>query len=245
MKCPVLRIRSFFLAATLGIAAVGCNAPLERTHSNGHLSYAAARGYDFMDMFEVNVAAGVGLQAAVEITPVRVAYGYYDVTKMGTMGRSCGVWDEVRKEFFFVHSFMYWEKQPCYGDDFLFDADEMHLKNQQRGVKDHTRERFYEKWDWTTRYEDWERPWLDCVLEAHALFLGAELAFSPQECADFFLGIIGVDTVSHDDWRAADRALEPVSIPGQGAPPTFDPPPTPTPHPIDPSNPPPPPTHGN
>src|SRR5262245_11556205 len=108
MKCPVLRNRSFPVVRALAVATalatalatVGCNAPLERSHENGRLSYPAARGYDFMDMFELNVAAGAGLQAAVEITPVRVAYGAYDVTKMGTMGRACGIWDEARKEFF-------------------------------------------------------------------------------------------------------------------------------------------------
>ncbi len=233
MKCPALRNRSSRMVAAVLATAVatlalgGCNAPLERSHENGRLSYPAARGYDFMDMFEVNLAAGVGLQAAVEITPVRVAYGAYDVTKIGTMGRACGIWDEARKDFFFLHSFLYWEKQPCFGDDFLFDPDETHQKCQQRSALDHSRDRFYEKWEWTTRYEDWERPWLDCVIEAHALFIGAEIGFSPQECADFLLGILNVDTVSHDDWGAADRKTEPVSIPGQGAPPTLNPPGTP------------------
>ncbi len=216
-------VRSVAMATAL-FAAAGCNAPLEREHDAGKLSYPAARAYDFMDMFEVNLAGGVGLHAAAEITPIRVSYGYFDVTKMGTMGRSFGIWDELRKEFFFIHSFMYWQKQPCFGNRYMFDPDELHRINSSRNEDDHSRYRFYETWGWTTRYEDWERPWLDLVLEAHLLFVGAELGFSLQECADFALGIICVDTVSHDDWNPTPSPDEPVSIIGQGAPPTFRPP---------------------
>lgn len=211
------------VAATLLFTAIGCNAPGERDHVE-KLSYPAARGFDFLDMFEMNVAGGVGLHAALEITPIRVTYGYYDVTKMGTMGRSCGVWDEVRKEAFVAHTFLYWQKQPCVGNGFLFDPDELHRECKHRDADDHSRRRFYEAWDWTTRYEDWERPWLDLGIEAHALFVGAELGFSPQECADFFLGLVMVDSVSHDDWAPAMQNANPVGIAGQGAPPKLDPP---------------------
>ena len=206
------------LAASL-IAVVGCNAPGERSHENGPLSYPAARAYDFLDILEVNVGAGVGLQAAVEITPIRIGYGYYDTAKFGTMGRSVGIWDEDRREFWFGHTFLFWQKNPCFGNAYLFEPDELHRMNKKRSADDHSRVRFYEKWCWTTRYEDWERPWLDCVLEAHALFLGAEVAVSPQELADFVLGLFMIDTISHDDWVGVPHQAEPAA----GDPPPSDP----------------------
>jgi hypothetical protein len=138
------------------------------------------------------------------------------------------VWDELRKEFWVIHTFLYWEKDPCFGNAFLFDPDELHRVNRTRTGRDYSQPRFYEDWGWTTRYEDWERPWLDLVLEAHALFIGAEIAVSPQELADFLLGIFFVDAVSHDDWAPSPPDAVPAG--GEPAPPA---PPKQTPRPMD------------
>ena len=209
MRQSTARLRPLLVTAAL--FAVGCNAPGERSHEAGPLSYPAARGFDFLDIFEMNVAAGVGLHAALEVTPIRIAYGYYDATKFGMMGRSFGTWEELRKDFWVIHTFLYWTKEPCWGDAYLFDPEELRRFCQQRDPDDHSPLRFYDRWCWTTRYEDWERPWLDLVIEAHPLFVGAEIAVSPQELADFFLGIFKIDTISHDDWKPAPRDAAPVA----------------------------------
>lgn len=205
--------RSTLLA--LAVAALaGCNAPGERSKDVRQLSWPVARAYDFMDVFELNVAAGTGLHAAAAIEPVRVGLGWYDTAKMGMMGRGVGIWDEDRREFFLGHELMFWKKNPCYGNAYLFDVEETKRMNHVREPTDHSRLAFWEPWCWTTRYQDYEKPWLDVDAEVHVCFLGLRAGVSPQELADFFLGLFLVDTISHDDYAAVPRDIDlPVAAP--------------------------------
>lgn len=189
------------VASTL--LTTGCNAPGARDPAAGRLSYPAARAYDFMDMFELNVGAGTGLHVAAAVEPIRVGYGYTEACRMGMMGRAAGVWDESRQELFVgLHDLLTWEKSPCCGTPFLFDPDALHYANDTREPENYTRVPFYSNWGWITRYEDWEKEWLDVAVEAHLLFVSLDVGFSPQEMVDFVLGLAGVDCVSQDDYQA-------------------------------------------
>lgn len=201
--------RGLLLLATVALTT-GCNAPGARDQSAGKLSYPEARLYDFMDMFELNMGAGAGLHVAAAVEPIRVGYGYTDACRYGMMGRAAGVWDESREELFVgLHDLVHWEKDPCCGTQFLFDPDALHYHNDQREPENYTRRPFYSNWGWITRFEDWEKEWLDVTLEAHLLFLSLDVGFSPQESVDFLLGLAGIDCISHDDYHAAPQdALE-------------------------------------
>ncbi len=185
---------------SLLLVASGCNAPGARDQSTPELGYFCARGMDFLDILEFNVGAGTGLHASAGVEPIRVGLGGYKSTKAGMMGRSIGTWDESRNELFIgLHDLVCWEKRPCYGNGYLFTHDETHRRNVLPDADETERPTFYEDWGWATRYEDWEKPWLDVSAEVHLLFVGVDAGFSIQETLDFLLGIFGVDSVSHDD----------------------------------------------
>lgn len=218
MHMPISR--SLALVSALFVA--GCNAPGERDPATPPLDYFCARGLDFMDIFEINLSAGTGLFAAAAVEPVRAGFGYYDASKFGMQGRSCGVWEEDRKELCLVLSNLgWWRKQPCTGNGYLFDPDEFRRAHYMPDASEPGRKPFYEEWGWTTRLEDWERPWLDVNVEAHVLFIGVDVGISVQDTFDFVLGIFGVDTISHDDFAAepeletepATRSGPPISRP--------------------------------
>ncbi|MFH0946813.1 MAG: hypothetical protein V2A76_16585, partial [Planctomycetota bacterium] len=198
------------LIACLSIAATGCNAPGARTGDTEKLNYFAARGLDLMDVVEINVGAGTGLLVSAAIEPIKVGYGFYDSSKAGMMGRSCGTWDECRREMFIgLHHLNRWHKRPCFGNGYLFTRDVVHRENRLRDPNDRSRLRFYEEWNWVTRFEDHEKHWLDLGIEAHLLFLGVDATLSPQEAFDFVLGLFTVDAISHDDYEAkVDEVME-------------------------------------
>lgn len=188
------------LAVGLLLPALGCNAPGPRSQDVPELGYLEARGADFLDMFELNVGAGAGLHFAVALEPIRVSYGYYEASKFGLMGRAAGTWDEERSELFVgLHQLLCWEKTPCWGNGFLFTPEELHRHSHRRNPNDYSRNSFYEGWGWTTRYEDWEKPWMDVGVELFLFCVGVEVGFSPHETCDFLLGIFTVDAASHDD----------------------------------------------
>ena len=197
-----MKLNQIALLSLCVLGATGCNAPGPRSPDAVPLSYGMARGFDFMDMFDFSVGAGTGLHAAVAVEPIRVGYGYYDASKVGMMGRAAGKWEEKRQEIFLLHAINCWEKEPCCGDGYLFDPETIHLRNYIREPLTYTRQPFYADWGWVTRFYDWEKQWLDVVVEAHLLFVSFDVAFSPQEMFDFFLGFGGIDTISHDDYEA-------------------------------------------
>lgn len=202
-------IVSFALVACALLSAAGCNAPGKRAGDTAPLEYWPARGYDFMDMFWLNVSAGPGLHAAAAVEPVRIGFGTYEASKAGMMGRAFGTWEEERDEFWLgLHDLLCWCKKPCCGNRYLWTPEVIHRHSHVRESSDNTRLRFYEKWNWTTRYEDWEKPWLDLTLQAHLLYVGLDLGFSVQQAADFVLGLFTVDAVSHDDFAAKTEGLE-------------------------------------
>lgn len=194
---------SVFSIAVLSLGLAGCNAPGARTLDTPELNYFAARGLDLMDIFEVNLGAGTGLMAAVAVEPVKIGFGWYQSSKFGIDGRSCGTWDECRNEMFIgLHQLTCWHKRPCYGNGYLFTRPVFKRHNRLRDPNDHSRLRFYEEWGWITRFEDHEKQWLDLNIEVHLLFIGADLGLSLQEAADFALGIFTVDGISLDDYEA-------------------------------------------
>lgn len=204
MKRNVLAVLSLVLL-------VACNAPGPRSVDVAALPYGKARAYDFMDMFDFSLGAGAGLHLAGAIEPFRVGYGYYDASKFGMMGRAAGKWEEKRQEFFLIHDINCWEKTPCCGDGYLFDQETIHPRNFIREPEPYTREPFYANWGWVTRWHDWERQWLDVVVQGHLLFVSFDVAFSPQEMMDFLLGFGGVDTISHDDFEPVPVEVMQVS----------------------------------
>ncbi|MEE3326859.1 MAG: hypothetical protein VX252_05970 [Myxococcota bacterium] len=196
------RLTGVIFACLLAITS-GCNAPGPRTGDAPKLPYFQARAYDLLDIVDVNFGAGTGMLAAVAVEPLRVGLGTYESTRIGTFRRSVGIWDEDRKEFFMIHELNKWEKEPHLGNGYLFTPTELHRHNKPRDPKDYSRSTFYEKWGWTARYQDWERPWLDVDVNVHLLFVGVAIGVSPQEAVDFALGIFGIDVVSHDDYGPA------------------------------------------
>lgn len=199
MHMPFLRT----LALSSALLVTGCNAPGERDPATPPLDYLTARGLDFMDILELNVSAGTGLFVAAAVEPVRAGFGYYDASKFGMQGRSCGTWEEDRKELCLVLSNLeWWRKEPCCGNGYLFDPNEFRRAHYMPDASEPGRKPFYGEWGWTTRFEDWERPWLDVNVEAHLLFVGVDVGISLQDTLDFALGIFGVDTISHDDFAA-------------------------------------------
>jgi len=201
--------RLLIVALLLASAApLGCNARGPRSPDVPELGYFSARGYDFVDMFEFNLGAGPGLFAAAEVTPIRAALGWTDTSRIGFMGRAGGTWEEYRAE---IIEILHWHKKPCYGNGYLFTEETIHRTNFLTGIdvreshdtrpilSNTKRMPFYEEWGWTTRYQDWERPWMDVDVEATIIFFSVDVAVSPQEIGDFLLGIFGVDAISHDD----------------------------------------------
>src|SRR5262245_49625957 len=111
----------FLAAAFAGFAGTGCNAPGPRSGDTAHLDYLSARGYDFLDIFELNAGGGPGLQAALEVTPIRVAFGHYHDCRFGMFGRAMGSWEQERSEFWIgLHTLLCWCKKPCCGNAYLF-----------------------------------------------------------------------------------------------------------------------------
>ena len=196
------------LALGLGLVGLlgttGCNAPGPRSQDVPELGYFAARGADFMDIFELNVGAGTGLHFAAELAPIRVSYGHYEGSKFGMMGRSAGTWDETRSELFIgLHQLLHWEKEPCWGNGFLFTPEETRRHSALPHPDDYDRRTFYEEWNWVTRFEDHEKAWMDVGAEVFLFCVGVEVGVSPHELCDFVLGIFTVDAASHDDHESA------------------------------------------
>ncbi|MFG0319454.1 MAG: hypothetical protein ACF8XB_19445 [Planctomycetota bacterium JB042] len=196
-------LRAAALAAGLLLPAFGCNAPGPRSQDVPELGYLEARGADLLDIFELNVGAGTGLHFAAAVEPIRVSYGHYEASKFGMQGRSVGTWDETRSELFVgLHQLLCWEKTPCWGNGFLFTPEELHRHSHERDQNEYDHLRFYQAWGWTTRYEDWEKPWMDVGVELFLFCFGVEVGVSPHETCDFLLGLFAVDAASHDDHAA-------------------------------------------
>lgn len=172
------------------------------------LSYPMARALDFADMFELNAGVGQGLHAAVEVAPFRVGYGFTDTWRGGMMNRAVGSWKESRKEFWLLQNFLCWTRDPCCGNTYLFDPCRQNLHSARRDVDTELPIALWENWDWTTRFEDHEKRWLDLGVEATVGFLAIDAYVSPREMLDFVLGIFMVDTVSHDDYRANPKRTD-------------------------------------
>jgi hypothetical protein len=203
-------VAPLLVSALLAAGTLGCNARGPRSPDVPELGYFSARGYDLMDVVELNLGAGTGLHAAAEVAPARVAYGWTDTSRAGLMGRGIGSWDEYRAEMFVGQGLLHWHKDPCRGNAYLFTEETIHRMNFESFPREpgdkatpvldrNKRATFYEQWGWTTSYQDWERPWADVTAETTLIFVSVDVAVSPQELFDFLFGIFGVDAISHDD----------------------------------------------
>jgi len=201
------------LLALAALATSGCSTQYATTDcppfcGGERLTYPMARALDFVDMFELNMGVGQGLHAAAEIAPFRIGYGFTETYRGGVMNRAAGSWKESRKEFWLLQNFLCWEKDPCCGNTYLFDPCTQTTHSAYRDVAEEHPLARWEAWDWTTRFEDEEKDWLDFGFEATLGFLAVDAYVSPRETADFLLGIFMVDTVSHDDYRANPKPVD-------------------------------------
>jgi hypothetical protein len=168
------------------------------------LGWGAARAYDFLDIFELNVQAGTsGPLASIGIWPIGLGLGWYDsMRKAGLEGRAVGSWEESRAETPLLVK--RYDKVPRSGNAYLFEPRRFPLSSRDAGVvaERSLAYRFFDVKDepLTPIWADPEKSWLDLWAEINLFVVGTRVGFRPRELVDFLFGLVGNDAVSEDDW---------------------------------------------
>jgi len=197
----------------------GCSS-IDPVSGREYLGYLPARGYDLLDMFELNLGIDKGFCSLPGLSgfscfisagcePWALGGGIFDCEKFGFDGRLFGQWNEKRCELnlLILGSLVKYEKTPNWGNRYLYDHEYCPLINDPKDE-----DRFFSNkrgvfgkgmWadkDFSSRFYDHERRLFDSSIEVHTGFLALEAGISPMEIMDFIVGLIGIDAISDDDW---------------------------------------------